>query len=103
MFWPVGEAAQADYEALRAQAAGPRSSSVDVAVRGPVRPPRTGRADRLAGGRAGVHRHDAAGGVRPRWSPHDDPRMDALAAGFAFLLGVDPGRATDVTMEELVR
>ena len=34
---------------------------------------------------------------------HHDPRMDALAAGFAFLLGVDSKRATDVTMEELVR
>ena len=43
------------------------------------------------------------GGARPRWSPHDDPRMDALAAGFAFLLGVDSKRATDVMMEGLVR
>ena len=39
------------------------------------------------------------GGTRPRWSPHDDPRMDALAAGFAFLLGVETGRATGVMME----
>jgi len=23
------------------------------------------------------------GGARPRWSPHDDPRIDALAAAFA--------------------
>jgi hypothetical protein len=39
------------------------------------------------------------GGTRPRWSPHDDPRLDALAAGFAFLLGVETGRATGTMME----
>ena len=87
-FWPVGEAAQADYEALRAHVPG-RSGSVDVAVRGPVRPPRTRRADRLAGGRTGVHRPGAGRCATAGWSPHDDPRLDALAAGFAFLLGVD--------------
>jgi hypothetical protein len=32
---------------------------------------------------------DAAlrGAPRPPWSPHADPRLDALAAGFALLLG----------------
>jgi hypothetical protein len=43
------------------------------------------------------------GGKRPRWSPYDDPRMDALAAGFAFLLGADSDQAADALMEELVR
>jgi hypothetical protein len=27
------------------------------------------------------------GAPRPPWSPHADPRLDALAAGFALLLG----------------
>jgi hypothetical protein len=31
------------------------------------------------------------GAVRPRWSPHDDPRLEALAAGFALLLEADIG------------
>jgi len=43
------------------------------------------------------------GGARPRWSPYDDPRMDALAAGFAFLFGADSDRATDAILEELAR
>jgi hypothetical protein len=36
---------------------------------------------------------DAAllGAHRPRWTPHDDPRLDALAGAFALLL--DTGRA----------
>ena len=36
---------------------------------------------------------DAAllGAPRPPWTPHDDPRLDALAAGFALLL--NPGAA----------
>ena len=41
---------------------------------------------------------DAAllGAPRPPWTPHDDPRLDALAAGFALLLntGRPRGRAT---------
>ena len=36
---------------------------------------------------------DAAllGAPRPPWTPHDDPRLDALATGFALLL--DTGTA----------
>ena len=26
--------------------------------------------------------------ARPPWTPHADPRLDALAAGFALLLGI---------------
>ena len=51
-----------------------RSSSGDVAVRRPVRPPRTRRADRLAGGRTGVHRPGAgrcAAPVEPARRPAD--------------------------------
>jgi hypothetical protein len=30
---------------------------------------------------------EVIGARRPPWSPHDDPRLEALAAGFAVLLG----------------
>ena len=38
---------------------------------------------------------DAAllGAPRPPWTPHDDPRLDALAAGFALLLNADGAAA----------
>ena len=38
---------------------------------------------------------DAAllGAPRPPWTPHDDPRLDALAAGFALLLNTGRGAA----------
>lgn len=102
MFWPVGEAAQADYEALRADALTartPTSMSLPAA-----RFTRRGLAGLITWPTAEpVFTGPVLGGARPRWSPHDDPRIDALAAAFAFLLGVDPLRATDVSMEELVR
>ena len=28
------------------------------------------------------------GGARPSWSPHSDPRLDALAAGYQLVLAV---------------
>ena len=39
---------------------------------------------------------DAAllGARRPPWIPHEDPRLDALAAGFALLLGAARGAGT---------
>jgi len=102
VFWPVGEAAQADYEALRAQALVPgRAPSTSLSA---ARFARRGLAGLIAWPAAEpVFTGPVLGGARPRWSPHDDPRMDALAAGFAFLLGVDSKQATDVTMEGLVR
>ena len=95
-FWPVGEAAQADYEALREQVlVGQPSSSMSAA-----RFARRGLAGLIAWPASEpVFTGPVLGGTRPRWSPHDDPRMDALAAGFAFLLGVETGRATGAMME----
>jgi hypothetical protein len=84
-FWPAGEAAQADYEALRAH------------VLATGAPPDTLAAARFARrGLPGLIAWPSAepildatmvGGRRPPWSPHADPRLDALAAGFALLLG----------------
>jgi hypothetical protein len=88
-FWPVGEAAQADYETLRAHvlATGAASDSLIAArfaccgVPGLIAWPSTEPV------------FDAAllGAHRPRWTPHHDPRLDALADAFALLL--DTGRA----------
>jgi len=95
-FWPIGEAAQADYEALRIQAlAGEQAASMSAA-----RFARRGLAGLIAWPASEpVFTGPVLGGTRPRWSPHDDPRLDALAAGFAFLLGVETGRATGAMME----
>jgi hypothetical protein len=30
--------------------------------------------------------------ARPAWTPHEDPRVAALAAGYEFLLDVEAGR-----------
>ena len=98
-FWPPVEAAQVDYETLRAQVLEP-CRAARGSGRGPVRPPRPGRVDRVAGGRAGVRRR-TLGAARPAWTPHDDPRVAALAAGYQFLLDaaarVDSVAATGTT------
>jgi hypothetical protein len=101
VFWPVGEAAQADYEALRLQAlTGEQAPSSSLSA---ARFARRGLAGLIAWPASEpVFTGPMLGGTRPRWRPHDDPRLDALAAGFAFLLGVDSERATDM-MEGLVR
>lgn len=42
--------------------------------------------------------------TQPRWSPHTDPRLDALAAGFALLLGsAVPDAAPIFAIEKLPR
>jgi len=82
-FWPPTEAAQADYEALRAAvlAGTPHADATAVRfARGglvaliarPVSEP--------------VFVALVQGATRPAWSPHGDPRHGALAAGYALLL-----------------
>ena len=83
-FWPVGEAAQADYEALRVQvlATGAMPDSLVAA-----RFTRRGLSGLIAWPSAEpVFEAALLGAARPPWSPHADPRLDALAAGFALLL-----------------
>jgi hypothetical protein len=83
-FWPVGEAAQADYEVLRAHvlATGAVPDSLIAA-----RFTRRGLAGLIAWPSAEpVFNVALLGAARPPWTPHDDPRLDALAAGFALLL-----------------
>jgi hypothetical protein len=84
-FWPVGEAAQADYETLRQHVL---ATGVLPAESLPAaRFTRRGLAGLIAWpGAEPVFRAELLGAVRPPWTPYDDPRLDALAAGFAVLL-----------------
>ena len=94
-FWPVGEAAQADYEALRAHvlATGAMPDSLAAARFG-----RRGLPGLIAWP-SSEPVFDAAllGAPRPPWTPHDDPRLDALAAGFALLLNTGTAAAATPT------
>lgn len=95
-FWPAGEAAQADYEALRAHVLATGAPPDSLAA---ARFARRGLPGLIAWPTAEPV-FDAAllGARRPPWSPHADPRLDALAAGFALLLGA---AVVDFTIEEL--
>ena len=88
-FWPPAEAAQVDYETLRAHALEPGGLPQGLAA---ARFARRGLAGLIAWPSAEPV-FDAAllGAPRPPWTPHADPRLDALAAGFALLL--NPGGA----------
>ena len=82
-FWPVGEAAQADYETLReAVLSGQPLQSLAAARFG-----RRGLAGLIAWPAAEpVYTAVIVGAERARWSPYTDPRLDALAAGYELLL-----------------
>jgi hypothetical protein len=94
-FWPVGEAAQADYEALRAHvlATGTAPDSLMAA-----RFARRGLPGLIAWPSAEpVFDATLLGAARPPWAPHDDPRLDALASAFALLLNTDRASAAAPT------
>jgi hypothetical protein len=83
-FWPIGEAAQADYEALRAAAlAGEPARDELVAAR---------FARRGLGGLIAwpssepVYLGAIVGAQRPAWSGNQDPREAALGDAYGFLL-----------------
>jgi len=91
-FWPPIEAAQIDYETLRAQALEPCGAPQGLAA---ARFARRGLAGLIAWPAAEpVFVADLVGAARPPWTPHQDPRVTALAAGYEFLLDaaarVDP-------------
>lgn len=82
-FWPAADAAQTDYEALRTAVLGGGAPQSLVAARfarrglpgliaWPVSEP--------------VFAARLVGAVRPPWTPHADPRLDALAAGYELLV-----------------
>lgn len=83
-FWPPAEAAQADYETLRAHL-----------VRHGVLPDDLTAARFARRGLAGlitwpvsepVFAGELLGAARAAWNPYADERISALAAGFQFLL-----------------
>lgn len=91
-FWPAGEAAQADYETLRAHVLASGAPPESLAA---ARFDRRGLPGLIAWPSAEpIFDATLLGAARPSWSPHADPRLDALAAGFALLLGA-AGDATE--------
>lgn len=84
LFWPVGEAAQADYETLRAHVLDV-GSLPDTLVA--ARFGRRGLAGLIAWPTSEpLFEAELVGATRPPWSPHHDPRLETLADGFALLL-----------------
>ena len=86
-FWPVGEAAQADYETLReAVLAGQPLQSLTGA-----RFARRGLAGLVAWPVAEpVYTAILVGAERAPWTPYADVRLAALAAGYELLLQAPP-------------
>ena len=88
-FWPPAEAAQSDYETLRGSVltdgglpAGPAASRFS----------RRGLAGLIAWPVAEpVYLADLVAATRPAWHPHVDPRVEALASGYQFLLAAADG------------
>ena len=90
-FWPITEAAQSDYETLRHAVLEGHAVSGAAALRFERR------------GLAGLilcpvseptFEVELVGASRPRWSPYQDPRDEALARSYALLLGPGGGDAT---------
>jgi len=86
-FWPIGEAAQADYEMLRAAAlSGQPMQSLAAA-----RFARRGLAGLITWPSAQpVYAAVMVGAARAPWTPYADPRLDALAAGYELILRIVP-------------
>jgi len=83
-FWPPAEAAQADYEMLRAHLLRHGALPDDLAA---ARFARRGLAGLIAWPAAEPDfRADLRGAARPPWTPHADPREQTLAATYQFLL-----------------
>ncbi len=84
-FWPVGEAAQGDYEQLRAAVlAG--TPLINAAAR---RFERSGMAGLVAApSLAAIFSATLVGANRAPWTPYADPRHEALAEGYGIVLGV---------------
>ncbi len=82
-FWPAAEAAQADYEALRAAVLADETPETLVAARFA----RRGLAGLIAWPVSEpVFVARVVGAARPTWTPRADPRLDALAAGYELLV-----------------
>lgn len=88
-FWPAAEAAQAGYEALR-EVVLAGGSPLTIAA---ARFERRGLAGLIAWpATEAVYSGRVSGIARPHWSPHADPRAEALASGYQLLLAWLPAR-----------
>lgn len=85
--WPVAEAAQADYETLRAAVVAGTPMANAVAARF------------VTGGLLSLIRRPVAepvfsarilGAPRPPWTPYADPRLEALVGAYQLVLTVVP-------------
>ena len=84
-FWPIGESAQADYETLREAVLQGQSLQSLAAARFV----RRGLAGLIAWpGAEPVYVATVKGAIRAPWTPHADPRLDALAAGYELILSL---------------
>ena len=82
-FWPVGESAQADYETLREAVLHGEPLQTLTAARFA----RRGLARLIAWpGAEPVYVATVQGARRAPWTPYADPRLDALAAAYEFIL-----------------
>ena len=83
-FWPPVEAAQVDYETLRPHECEHSGLPEGLAA---ARFARRGLAGLIAWPSAEpVFVADLVAAARPAWTPHEDPRVAALAASYQFLL-----------------
>ena len=90
-FWPPVQAAQVDYETLRGQVLEPGRAARGLAA---ARFARRGLAGLIAwpAHAEPVFVAELVTAARPAWTPHDDPRVAALAAGYEFLLDLAADR-----------
>lgn len=86
-FWPPAEAAQVDYETLRGHVLEHGRLPDGLAA---TRFVRRGLPGLIAWPAAEpVFAAELVGAARPAWTPHEDPRVAALTAGYQFLLDAD--------------
>ena len=83
-FWPIAEAAQADYELLRATALAGEAPRDELAA---ARFARRGLAGVIAWPRSEpIYLGELVGAQRPPWSGAEDPREAALGEVYGFLV-----------------
>jgi hypothetical protein len=93
--WPITDRVQAEYEALRALAL----AEADLCGPTAVRFARQGLAGLIAWRRTQPCFSVAlVGAERPPWTPYGDPRLDALAAVYQFVLELRPQQRGAVRM-----
>jgi hypothetical protein len=87
--WPVIDRVQAEYESLRALAL----ADADLCGPSAVRFVQKGLAGLIVWRRIESPLSvSLIGAQRPPWTPYADPRLDALAAVYEFVLSVSPAK-----------